>query len=95
MMRRMTQKFLPEVCESIAVIEPLSAESLRPKNERVPVSSGSDVCGDCRHRHCQVCKESSAAKQFSDFWICHRCGELNRRVCNSDLKGVPDEFGKD
>jgi hypothetical protein len=27
------------------------------------------------------------AKQFSDFWICHRCGELNRRVQNLDQKG--------
>lgn len=53
------------------------------------------ICDDCRHHHCQVCETHSAAKQYSDFWICHRCGELNRRVQNLDLKGVRHELGKD
>jgi hypothetical protein len=22
------------------------------------------------------------AKQYSDYWICHQCGELNRRASN-------------
>jgi hypothetical protein len=55
----------------------------------------SNVCASCRHLYCQACQECSAAKQYSDFWICHRCGELNRRVQNLDLKGVPDELGED
>ena len=59
----------------------------------VPVDGA--VCDDCRHHHCQVCESHSAARQYSDFWICHRCGELNRRVQNSDLKGVRHELGKD
>ena len=91
----MTQKYTPVEHKSFALLEPRSTEAIRPKLELAPVPMGSVVCGDCRHLQCQVCEECSAAKQYSDFWICHRCGELNRRVCNLDLKGVPDEFGKD
>jgi hypothetical protein len=40
---------------------------------------GGPECVYCRHRHCSVCDECSAAKQFSDYWICHCCRELNRR----------------
>jgi hypothetical protein len=48
-----------------------------------PMSRAS--CSCCRHSHCIVCEECSAAKQYSDYWICHCCGELNRRVLNLDL----------
>jgi len=43
-------------------------------------SAGCSLCGDCRHLHCGVCEEGSLGKQYSDFWICHRCGELNARA---------------
>jgi hypothetical protein len=29
-----------------------------------------------------MCAECSVAKQYSDYWICHHCGELNRRASN-------------
>jgi len=48
--------------------------------------SGAD-CSCCRHCHCIVCEEYSAAKQYPDYWICHRCRELNPRVPNLYLKG--------
>src|ERR1700747_2586345 len=47
--------------------------------------SGAD-CSCCRHCHCIVCEECSAAKQYPDYWICHRCRELNPRVPNLVLK---------
>jgi len=39
-------------------------------------------CVYCRHHHCRICDECSAPKQYSDYWICHQCGELNRRASN-------------
>jgi hypothetical protein len=43
-------------------------------------SASCNLCDDCRHLHCAVCEEGSLGKQYSDFWICHRCGELNARA---------------
>jgi hypothetical protein len=56
---------------------------------------GIPECACCRHRHCPVCEECSASKQYSDYWICHRCGELNLRVSKLDLREVPHGLGKD
>ena len=42
----------------------------------------SAACESCRHRYCSACEQCSVAKQTSDYWICHRCGELNQRVTN-------------
>ena len=39
-------------------------------------------CAYCRHHHCRICDECSVAKPYSDYWICHQCGELNRRASN-------------
>jgi ribosomal protein L37AE/L43A len=63
-----------------------AAKDLLVQNNLAGAPVDSAVCDDCRHHHCQVCENHSAAKQYSDFWICHRCGELNRRVQNLDLK---------
>lgn len=41
---------------------------------------GSVVCSSCRHNQCSVCEDCSAAKEYSDYWICHCCGALNPRV---------------
>jgi hypothetical protein len=49
---------------------------------RPPGATTSRNCRSCRHRHCGVCDEYSLAKQYSDYWICHRCGELTPRVSN-------------
>jgi hypothetical protein len=40
------------------------------------------ACESCRHRYCSDCEQCSVPKQSSDYWICHRCGELNLRVPN-------------
>jgi hypothetical protein len=39
--------------------------------------------------HCeQVLSPRPIAKQYSDFWICHQCGELNPRVPNLNFREV-------
>ena len=86
--QRMTQVYKPGAYKRFALIEPSSAEAIRPKDKLAPVRMGSVPCDDCRHRPCQACEECSVAKQYSDFWICHCCGELNRRVRDLDVKGV-------
>ncbi len=85
--QRMTQGYKPGDHKRFALIEPSSAEAIRPKVKLAAVRLGSVACDDCRHRHCQVCEECSVTKRYSDFWICHCCGELNRRVRNLDVKG--------
>jgi len=72
--QQLAVKDLPREQKSVALIEVNSAPAIRP------ALRGSVVCDDCRHLHCETCEEGSAARQYSDFWICHRCGELNRRV---------------
>jgi len=79
-MQQLSVNDAPGEQKSLVLIEPNSAPSRRLKNEPVIAPVDSVVCDDCRHLHCEVCEESSAPRQFSDFWICHRCGELNRRV---------------
>jgi hypothetical protein len=79
-MPRFRVKETPGEHKSFALIEPNSVPSMRLKNEPLIAPVASVVCDDCGHLHCDVCEESSAARQFSDFWICHRCGELNRRA---------------
>ena len=51
-------------------------------------------CGFCHHEKCTACEECSAAKQYSDFWICHRCGELNPRVPSLNFREVSYGLGK-
>jgi hypothetical protein len=34
------------------------------------------------------------AKAYSDYWICHCCGELNRRVQNLHLREVSNGLGE-
>jgi hypothetical protein len=60
-------------------------EAVFVKQALVKVSSssipiGSAACTSCRHAYCGDCEQCSAPKHFSDYWICHHCGELNRRV---------------
>ena len=51
-----------------------------------PKKIESTWCDACRHDYCQDCEECSASKQYSDFWICHRCGELNKRFQQLEQK---------
>jgi hypothetical protein len=62
------------------LIEASSAKQAWAKASRASGAIGSAVCAGCRHRHCGVCEECSATKQYSDYWICHCCSELNPRV---------------
>ena len=62
--------------QSNVVVAPVT----RPANEPVAAPAGPAVCADCRHFHCTLCEEGSAARQFSNYWICHCCRELNRRA---------------
>jgi len=80
--------------ESLALIEADSVPAGRKKNFSSVLPAGGAVCCDCRHPFCKTCEKGSAARQYSDFWICHRCGELNRRTA-LDAVDVPDAFGKD
>jgi ribosomal protein L37AE/L43A len=34
----------------------------------------------CRHDRCPLCDETGVSERSSAFWICHRCGELNKRT---------------
>ena len=66
--------------EGIFLIEAASAKQALAKVMRSSLTNGSVACESCHHRYCTDCEHCSVAKQSSDYWICHRCGELNRRV---------------
>jgi hypothetical protein len=71
-----------------------SAKQAWAKVSRSSARIGSAECASCRHCHCRDCEECSVARQYSDYWICHRCGELNLRVPNLDLTEVSHGLGK-
>jgi hypothetical protein len=64
------------------VIEAGSARQAWAKALRASGAVGSAVCAYCSHSHCSTCEECSVTKRYSDYWICHCCGELNSRVPN-------------
>ena len=66
--------------KSLFLIEAASAKQARAKAGTMSEPIDGAVCGSCRHCHCRVCEEYSAAKQYSDYWICHCCGALTSRV---------------
>jgi hypothetical protein len=65
-----------------------SAKQAWAKASRASGAISYAVCDECHHRHCSACEECSVTKQYSDYWICHRCGELNPRVQNLLLREV-------
>ncbi|HEU4340307.1 MAG TPA: hypothetical protein VFU31_01925, partial [Candidatus Binatia bacterium] len=71
-----------------------SAKKAWAKANRASGAIGNADCGGCSHRHCSACEECSVAKRYSDYWICHCCGELNRRVQNFHLREVSHGLGK-
>jgi hypothetical protein len=71
-----------------------SAKQARAKITRLSARIGSAECASCRHCHCRDCEECSVARQYSDYWICHCCGELNLRVPNLNLREVSHGLGK-
>ena len=67
------------------LIEAVSAKQAWAKASLASGAIGSDDCSCCHHRYCRACEECSVTKRYSDYWICHGCGELNRRVQNTAL----------
>ena len=76
------------------LIEARSAKKAWAKAGTVTNPMSSVDCSCCRHCHCIVCEQCSAAKQSSDYWICHCCGELNPRGLNLHLKEVSNGLGE-
>jgi len=81
--QRMTQQFnRVRDNKQFFLIEASSAKQAWAKVNRASEAMESADCDGCQHRHCSACEECSVTKRFSDYWICHRCGELNPRVSN-------------
>jgi len=91
--QRVTQKYNRVDNQRFFLIEAGSVKQAWAKASRSSAAIGSANCACCRHRHCSVCAECSLAKQSSDYWICHHCGELNLRVPNLYLKEVSHGLG--
>jgi len=81
--RRVTQPCDGVDNQRFFLIEAGSAKQAWAKASRASGSIGSADCECCRHRHCSACEECSVTKRYSDYWICHCCGELNPRALNS------------
>jgi hypothetical protein len=81
--QRVTRQYDSVDNKRFFLIEAVSAKQAWAKASRASGPIGSVNCGSCRHCRCSDCEECSATKRCSDYWICHRCGELNRRVQNS------------
>lgn len=92
--RRVTEEYSAVDNQRFFLIEAGSAKQAWVKANRSSAGIGSVECECCGHYLCNVCEECSVAKQYSDYWICHGCGELNRRVPNLYLKGGVSWIGK-
>ena len=93
--RRVTAESTDANNQGPVLIEAGSAKQALAKANRSSAEIGRAECECCHHRFCSVCEENSVTKQYSDYWICHHCGELNRRVPNLYLKEVSHGLGKD
>jgi len=76
------------------LIEAGSGKRAWAKARRASKAIGSAVCGCCRHGYCSACEECSVTKQYSDYWICHCCGELNPRIPNLHLRELSHGLGE-
>jgi hypothetical protein len=76
------------------LIEAGSAKRAWAKASHASGTIGSAVCGCCRHGYCSACEECSVTKQYSDYWICHCCGELNPRIPDLQLREVSHGLGE-
>ena len=81
--RRVTQRYNGVDNKRFILIEAASAKQAWAKASRAWGAMGSAACDGCSHRHCNACEECSVTKRYSDYWICHCCGELNPRLPNS------------
>jgi hypothetical protein len=92
--RRVTEEYSVIDHQRFFLIEAGSAKQAWAKANRSSAGIGNAECDSCRHGFCNVCEECSVAKQYSDYWICHCCGELNVRVPNLSLKEESHGLGK-
>lgn len=92
--QRVTEEYNRPDTQRCIVIEASSAKQAWAKACGSSAANGNTECDCCRHRHCGICEECSVAKQYSDYWICHRCGELNLRAPDSNLREVSHGLGK-
>jgi len=67
----------------VFLVEAESEKQAWAKASSASAAISNAACSSCRHRYCGDCEKCSVAKQSSDYWICHRCGELNPRVLKS------------
>jgi len=80
--RRVTAQYERVDNKRVFLVEAVSAKQAWAKASRASGPIGSADCLWCHHRRCSACDECSVTKRYSDYWICHCCGELNRRVKN-------------
>ena len=80
--QRVTQQYNGVDNKRFFLIEAGSAKQAWAKASGASGAIGSADCGGCRHSYCSACEECSVTKRYSDYWICHSCGELNPRVPN-------------
>ncbi len=80
--QQVTRQYSAADNKRVFLIKAGSAKRAWAKARRALETIGSIDCLGCGHPCCRACEECSVAKQYSDYWICHRCGELNRRVLN-------------
>jgi hypothetical protein len=81
--QRVTRQYDAVDNKRFFLIEAISAKQAWTKASRASSTIGSADCDGCPHRYCSACEECSVTKRYSDYWICHCCGELNPRVPNS------------
>lgn len=79
--------------ERIYPVTAACAAPARISGSSSPTEAGGLECASCRHRYCSICEECSATKQYSDYWICHCCSELNSRFPNPNSKEAPHGLG--
>jgi hypothetical protein len=82
------------VSGKVLLIEAVSAKEAWSKASHQPEPLGCADCERCGHRYCRACEECSVTKRYSDYWICHNCGDLNRRAQALHLREVSNELGK-
>jgi hypothetical protein len=78
--RRVTRQYNRADNERFFLIEAASAKQAWAKASLAVKTIGGAGCAGCSHTHCNICEECSVTKGYSDYWICHCCGELNLRV---------------
>jgi hypothetical protein len=92
--QRVTRAYTAMDNNRFFLIEAASAKQAWAKASVATKPNSSADCTWCRHYNCFICEECSVAKQYSDYWICHCCGELNPRRSNVQLKEVSNGLGE-